>query len=347
MIERTLRNSLFAVVLPLGLGLSISGMGCKKPTAADSANPSASGSAAAATPVAKGPCADYANKLCDKAGGSESATCQSIKTTTDLMPPEACSAGLKNVDFSVKRLSALRATCDELVKKLCEAVGEGSTCEMVKTKTKQFPPEQCKQMMEHLPEVVSSLKQMEESNKRAEEANKPLSTDLQATLVKDPGASFGPADSKVQIVEFSDFQCPYCARAAEVVEKIKEKYGTKVHFVFRQFPLSFHQNAKQAAEASLAAGSQGKFWDFHDRLFKNQSQLDREGLEQAAKAAGLNVAAFTKALDEHKFGPAVESDLKLGEQAHVQGTPTMFINGAAVPNPTSFEAVSALIDKAL
>jgi protein-disulfide isomerase len=128
---------------------------------------------------------------------------------------------------------------------------------------------------------------------------------------------------------------------------MKEKYGDRVHFVFRQFPLPMHQNARGAAEAALAANAQGKFWQFHDKLFKNQGQLTRDGLEGFAKEAGLNVSEFKKALDGKTYAADVDSDVKLGESVAVQGTPTMFINGARVQNPTSFETVSAQIESAL
>ncbi len=255
------------------------------------------------------------------------------------MPPEACAAGLKDVEFTTKKLASAQKSCDDLVKKLCAAVGpDTQSCQLVTTETKKFPPEKCKMMMDHLPEVTAELQKMEQ-------ANQPLSAEVQTAISQGGGGvSFGPANAKVQVVEFSDFQCPYCSRAATVVHQIKEKYGDRVRFTFRQFPLPMHQNARIAAEAALAANTQGKFWEFHDRLFKNQSQLDRAGLEEQAKQAGLNMAAFKKSLDEHKFGPAVDSDVKLGEQAAVQGTPSMFVNGARVANPTSFEAIADMIE---
>ncbi len=115
--------------------------------------------------------------------------------------------------------------------------------------------------------------------------------------------------------------------------------------MFRQFPLSFHKSAKPAAQASLAAHAQGKFWQYHDKLFANQSKLDRASLEQYAKDLGLNMAEFTKAMDSN--GAAVDADVKLGGQAGVSGTPSLFINGKKVSNPTNFEAVEQMIHTAL
>jgi protein-disulfide isomerase len=318
--------------LPIALLLSLPA--CKKPPSAAGTSPAASASAGAAS------CVRYATQMCEKAG-AESEPCQALKALTDVMAPEACAAGLKNIDYSAKKIQETRGKCTELVTKLCEAVGPLSqTCTMITAQTTKMPPEQCKKMLEHLPEVIAEVQKMEQ-------ASRPLGAELQAALVAGPGASFGPANAKVQIVEFSDFQCPYCSRAADVVHQIKEKYGKSVHFVFRQFPLPMHPNAHQAAEAALEAGAQGKFWELHDKMFKAQQNLDRAGLEALAKEAGLNVGALKKALDDHKFAGAVDADLKLGEKVSIEGTPTIFINGARVANPTSFDEVSKLIDAAL
>ena len=262
--------------------IGVAAVGCKKPATGSAAPTTAS---SAVDTSASGPCGAYAERLCETAG-PESATCQSVKATTELMPPEACAAGMKNIDFSVKKIGAAGQACDELVQKLCEAVGpETQSCKLVATETKKFGSEKCKMMMQHLPEVAAELKSMED-------ANKPLSAEQQAAIAAPSPSSFGPANSKVQVVEFSDFQCPFCSQAASVVHQIKQKYGDKVRFTFRQFPLPMHPNAREAAEAALAAGTQGKFWEFHDRLFQNQKQLDRAALEEHAKQTGLNLAAL-------------------------------------------------------
>lgn len=327
---------------PLALGLAgamFAGVpACK--SRSDKSTPAASPSGSGAAAAAAGPCEQYAAKICEKAG-AESATCQSFKTSADLMSPATCTAGIKDIAFSTTKLTSLRSNCDTLVKKLCDAIGPTTkTCEMVTTQTKQFPPERCKMMLENIPQILPDLQKMEA-------ANKPLTPELQAAMADPKAPSFGPADAKVTIVEFSDFECPFCSRAAATAHQIREKYGDKVRFVFRQFPLAMHANARVAAEASLAAHEQGKFWEFHDKMFENQKALDRASLENQAKQTGLNVAEFKKSLDEKKYASQVEADLKLGEQVSVQGTPTMFLNGARVENPTDFAAISGLIDAAL
>jgi protein-disulfide isomerase len=183
--------------------------------------------------------------------------------------------------------------------------------------------------------------------KKREARNAPLPADKVAEISKPDAPNFGPDSSTVTIVEFSDFQCPFCSRAANVVQQLKGKYGDKVHFVFRQFPLSFHKQAHLAAEAALAAHAQGKFWQYHDKLFADQSKLDRPSLEATAKEVGLDVNTFKKALDTNQYASAVDADQKLGESVNVDGTPTMFLNGARVSDPTNFEALSKQIDTAL
>jgi protein-disulfide isomerase len=340
MTNSSFKRRLLGATLPLFIGLVACGLSsCKKPQKSGAAGPSASASSSAAK-TASGPCGNYTAQVCEKAG-PQSPACQTITAAADLLPPAACVAGLKDIEFTVKALANQHKICDELVKKLCDAVGPATqTCKMVTNQTKQFTPDRCKQLDSHLPEVIAELKQMEQ-------ANQPITAEQRAALMRDPAAAFGPENASVQIVEFSDFQCPYCARAADVVHQIKEKYGSKVRFVFRQFPLSMHPRAREAAEAALAAGGQGKFWELHDLLFKNQQQLGRDNLEAHAKKVGLDVTAFKKALDDHKFGAVVDADLKLGADVQVNGTPTMFINGARVSNPADFGSVSEAIENAL
>jgi len=286
-------------------------------------------------------CEQYAEKLCAEMG-PESPTCASTKATLDVLPPAACAAGLSDVAFTKTKLTEARKSCDELSTKLCKDVGDATeTCNMVKTQTKNFPADRCKSMLDNYAAVLADLKKMEMRNQ-------PLAPEKFASIAQGANLpSFGPTDAKVTIVEFSDFECPYCSRAASAAKQIKEKYGTKVRFVFRQFPLSFHPNAHVAAQASLEANAQGKFWEFHDKMFENQKALDRASLEASAKAVGLDVTKLKKALDDKTHAATVDAELKLGEEVAVDGTPTMFLNGKRVANPTDFDTISKEIDAAL
>lgn len=312
----------------------------KKDKNADATASNASGSPAASASGAapSGPCEAYAAKVCAKVG-EENSACKTLKEASELMSPATCEAATTDLEVTFKKVQEQRSSCDELVTKLCGEIGKDTeTCKMVTTQTKQFPPAQCKQMLGQADKIVAELKQREM-------ANQPLSAELQAKIAAPDAPSFGPADAKVTLVEFSDFECPYCTRAAEVVTEIKKNYGDKVRFVFRQFPLSFHQNAHGAAQASLAAHSEGKFWEFHDKLFQNQKALDTTSLEKYAKELGLK--KVSNALSEKTYAAQVDADMKLGSEVAVQGTPTLFINGKRVANPTDFAAVKAEIDKLL
>ncbi len=314
--------------------------GCKKQDKTDESAEAASTAEAAGTAAdaPKGPCDEYVTQLCAKAG-EQSGTCTQMTGIKDLLSPGMCKAGVKDIDVTVAAGKALRAVCDELVQKICAEVGaETESCKMVTEQTQQFPVEQCQKMLPQLEQIVQSLKSREA-------ANKPLTPEQQAAIAKDDAPSFGPADAKVTVVEFSDFQCPYCSRAANVVTEIKKNYSDKVRFVFRQFPLMNHPDARPASQAALAAHAQGKFWEYHDKLFANQRALDRESLEKYGKEMG--VSTIGAALDDKRHDAQVASDMKLGNDVFVSGTPTMFVNGERVSNPTDYATVKEAIDKAL
>ncbi len=180
-----------------------------------------------------------------------------------------------------------------------------------------------------------------------EAKNNRLPADKIAKLSAGDPPAFGPEDATVTVVEFSDFECPYCSLAANAVNELKPKYGDRVRFVFRQFPLGFHKQAHLAAQASLAAKEQGKFWEFHDKLFANQKALAREDLEKYAEELGLDMDKFKAALDQGTFKQTVDDELELGSEVFVEGTPTMFINGARVANATDATAIAEALEKAL
>lgn len=333
-------------LVALGLFAIVVNTSCKKTEqAAQGAEATEAHSAKATAPNAKGgACDELTSKMCDSAG-AESDTCTSAKGTLALLSDTACKAALNDFAQTKTKLAAMATKCDELIEKLCTQLGkESESCQMVVTQTKTFPAERCVAMLDHVDEIASDLKQQEEQQRIA---NQPLNEEQQRAIAEGDAPGFGPVGAKVTLVEFSDFECPYCSRAAQVTEQIKEKYGSKVRFVFRQFPLSFHPNAQLAAEASLAAHAQGKFWDFHDKMFENQNALDRSSLEGYAQAAGLDLTQFKAALDNNTHAERVKGDLAMGNDVAVQGTPTLFLNGQRIPDPTNFAAVSQAIDAAL
>lgn len=183
---------------------------------------------------------------------------------------------------------------------------------------------------------------------RSKYAAKILFDSYRAELTTEGHPSKGPATAPVTIVEFSDFQCPYCSRILPTIEQALTTYGDKVRVVFRQFPLnSIHPEAQKAAEGSLCAADQGKFWEFHDALFANQQKLGVADLKATAAGLGLNAASFDSCLDSGKFAPQVRADLREGAAAGVTGTPAMFVNGKFLNGVVPFEALAQAIDAEL
>jgi protein-disulfide isomerase len=168
------------------------------------------------------------------------------------------------------------------------------------------------------------------------------------TQVAATGPARGPADAPVTIIEFSDYQCPFCRRAEPTVAQVLARYEGKVRFVFRHFPLDrIHPLARGASEAAACAAEQGKFWEYHEQLFADDAQLERAGLDAAAERVGLDVAAFAACLDEGKTKALVEADVTEGEAAGVTGTPAFFINGIPLRGAVPLEEFQKVIDAEL
>jgi protein-disulfide isomerase len=162
-------------------------------------------------------------------------------------------------------------------------------------------------------------------------------------------ASRGPDNAAVTLVEFSDFECPFCGRFFPTLKKIEEQYGDRIRIVYRQYPLtSLHQNAFKAAEASLCAKDQGKFWEMHDMLFQEQSQLSIRDLKVKANRLGLDQKKFDECLDTGHFAGQVQADVREGDRVGVTGTPALFVNGISIDGgAVPFETVAKAIDKEL
>ncbi len=153
----------------------------------------------------------------------------------------------------------------------------------------------------------------------------------------------GPEDARITLVEFSDFECPFCSAAVKQVDIVMKAYPKDVKLIYKQFPLSMHPHAELAAEASLAAREQGKFWEMYELLFKNFRQLSRDSILGMAKDLGLDLDKFQSDLDSGKYKAIVEKDIADGEAANVYGTPAFYINGKQYNGEVTLAALKPIL----
>src|SRR3954447_15377307 len=154
----------------------------------------------------------------------------------------------------------------------------------------------------------------------------------------------GPANARVTLVEFSDFQCPYCSKAVEKINAVLKAYPNDVKLIFKQFPLDSHPQAQISAQAALSAHQQGKFWALHDVMFANKNSLSRKSILGWASGIGLDMKRFESDLDSDAIKKTVARDLTDGEKAGVEGTPTVFINGQRYNGELALDAIRPVID---
>ena len=170
-------------------------------------------------------------------------------------------------------------------------------------------------------------------------------TGLQTFSITKDNHIRGDFNAEITLVEFSDFECPFCERHYPTVNKILSEYEGKVRLVYKHFPLGFHKNAQKAAEASECAAEQGKFWEYHDKLFENQPVgYSLEKFKQWAKDTGLNTSKFNNCLDSGKFAQKVKDDYQEGVEKGVNGTPATFVNGKLVSGAVPYNSLKEIID---
>jgi protein-disulfide isomerase len=157
----------------------------------------------------------------------------------------------------------------------------------------------------------------------------------------------GPASAPVTLVEYGDFQCPYCGQAYPIVKEVQRRIGERLRFVFRNFPLTqAHPHAEHAAEAAEAAAGQGSFWQMHDHLFEHQRALDDGHLIGYAVALGLDTGRFERDMTEHAYAGRVREDFMSGVRSGVNGTPTFYINGVRHDDSYDLDTLLAAIERA-
>jgi predicted DsbA family dithiol-disulfide isomerase len=161
------------------------------------------------------------------------------------------------------------------------------------------------------------------------------------------GPSKGPRNAPVTIIEFSDFECPYCSRAASSLQQVLARYGAKVRAVFRNFPLPIHPNAVRAAEAAACAGDAGRYWEMHDKLFANQRNLRPADLNRYATEIGLKTEEYQRCMGSQKYRQKVETDKEDGERYGVSSTPTFFVNGRLLVGVLPVDIFAKVIDEEL
>jgi len=164
--------------------------------------------------------------------------------------------------------------------------------------------------------------------------------------VSDRDHVHGPADAPVTLVEYGDYECPHCGRAYPILHEVQRRMGSRLRFVFRNFPLrESHPHAQHAAEAAEAAGAQGKFWEMHDRLFERQFALEDGNLVEYARELGLDATRLRQELAEGRYEPRVREDFRSGVISGVNGTPTFFINGARHDGAWDVEPLLAALQR--
>jgi len=161
------------------------------------------------------------------------------------------------------------------------------------------------------------------------------------------GPSRGPQNASVTIIEFSDFQCPYCQKQQEALKQLLAEHAKDVRLVFRDFPLKMHPNAAAAAEAGACADEQGQFWAMHDLLFENRENLGTADLKRYARTAGLDGNRFDQCLDSGKTQARIAASLEEGERVGVEGTPALFINGRMFSGTTSYAELKQTVEEEL
>jgi len=159
--------------------------------------------------------------------------------------------------------------------------------------------------------------------------------------------TIGEEDAEVTLIEFSDYQCPFCKRARPTIWRLVDEYKGKLKYVFLDFPLSFHRDAKKAHEAARCAGDQGKYYEYNRKVFENQAKMGVGDLKKYAKQLNLDMDQFNNCLDSSKYASAVEEMMAKGARAGVSGTPAFFINGIMLSGAQPYEAFKEIIDAEL
>jgi protein-disulfide isomerase len=229
-------------------------------------------------------------------------------------------------------------------------------CSMTVASCRRDMKNSCRRSLIFARTVVDAIREGKDEPAVVKVLQAKAATFVEAKLPDDAGAVYtidvtnnpvrGPKTAPVRIVEFSDFQCPYCADLQKTLDQVLAAFPKDVQLIYKQYPLNIHPFARQAAAAALVAQGQGKFWELHDRMFQNFTSINDQNIRTWAKEVGINLVEFDKALQSGKFEPVIQKDMADGAAAKVLGTPTLFVNGKRI-HDRSFEGFKKMIQEEL
>lgn len=199
--------------------------------------------------------------------------------------------------------------------------------------------------VEQVKKAIDQIVEQERAKRRGPSLDEKMANRVDVPLNGAPVK--GAEDAPITIVEFSDFECPFCSRVLPTIDQVMKEYKGKVKLAFRHNPLPFHKNAVPAHKAAMAAQEQGKFWEYHDKLFQNQKALTQENFVKWAKELGLNVEQFKKDMEKSAYEKRMKEDMQFAKTHGATGTPAFFINGVKVVGARPFDSFKEVIDALL
>jgi protein-disulfide isomerase len=261
-------------------------------------------------------------------------------------PPVTDASKIKEIDWT-----GLSESQKKIALKVMNASDCNCRCKMTVAACR-VSDENCRRSLIFARTIIDALREGKPEAEVVRVLKAKSDTFVEARLPEDAGVTYkietahnpvrGPKSAPVTIVEFSDFQCPFCHELQDTLDQVLKAFPKEVNLVYKQFPLNIHQYARQAAVASMAAHQQGKFWQLHDKMFQNFAAINEENIKKWARDVGLNMTDFEKVMQSGSLETVVQKDIADGAAARVIGTPTLFINGKRVPE-RSFEAMKKTI----
>lgn len=247
--------------------------------------------------------------------------------------------------FLVGLLTALSALTVSL-----PASAEVSEADFTKAMDKYLTSEKGQEQLGKTIETYFQKRQRDSQKQQEEKVAADLESAFKNPVKIDAGTTSpakGPANAKITIIEFSDFQCPFCKRGKDAMDQLLKDYPNDVRVVFKNLPLPFHDQAVPAAKAALAAGKQGKYWEMHDAMFDNQSALKPAFYTEQAQKLGLDMTKFKADMESPDIAEQIKKDKELAEKHGISGTPGFFVNGIAVRGAYPVQHFKMIIDRLL